>query len=61
MALVKPMRTKLEQAQKKLEKELKSPMLTPAKRQELKRDVKALGTIIKLMSKEMKLTNHNIC
>jgi hypothetical protein len=27
----------------------------------LKEDIKALTMIIKLMTKEMKLTNHNIC
>jgi len=61
MALVRPMKTKLEQAKKKLEKELKSPILTPSEKRELRHDIKALTTIIQLMTKEMKLTNHNIC
>jgi hypothetical protein len=55
------MKTKLEQAKKKLGKELKSPILTPAEKRELRHDIKALTTIIQLMTKEMKLTNHNIC
>jgi len=61
MALVKPMEKKLEQVRAKFAKELKSPMLTPAKKKVLKKDVSALTKIIQAMKSGEKLTNHNIC